>query len=99
MFAFDAEQPEQFDPRLTLLGPAAQEKWRDAMFELLFTIAQAEINLATKDQPDDLKADARQCLSRIHEAEQLGRVSPALATLKADVCELGGLLKKSSPLP
>lgn len=90
LFAYDADHPEQFDPRLTLLGPAVQMKWRDAMFELLFTIAQAEINLATKDQPDDLKAAASQCLSRIHEAEQLGRVSPALATLKADVFFLLG---------
>ncbi len=90
LFAYDADHPEQLDPRLTLLGPAVQEKWRDAMFEVLFTIAQAEINLATKDQPDDLKAAASQCLSRIREAEQLGRVSPALATLKADVFFLLG---------
>lgn len=90
MFDFDIEHPAQLDPRLKLLDQESQEKWRDGMFELLFTIAQAEINLATKDQLDDVQAAARRCLAHIHEAEQLGRVSPVLATLKADVFFLLG---------
>lgn len=85
MFAFDADKPVQLDPRLTLLGPKAVEQWREAMFELLFTTAQAEISLATKDQADDVQVAARQSLARIREAEQLGCVSPALSTLKADI--------------
>lgn len=85
LFAFDFEQPDKFDARLTLLGPKAIEVWKDGAFELLFTVAQAEINLTVKDQPADVRAAAQRCLGRLRNAELLGRTSPAIASLKADL--------------
>lgn len=87
MFDIDFEQPDKLDARLTLLGPAAIESWKDGAFELLFTVAQAEANLAVKDQPADVQAAARRSLDRLSNAERLGRTSPAVASLKADLLD------------
>ena len=90
MFAIDFDQPEKLDPRLALLGPEAIETWRDGMFELLFTVAQAQINLAVKDEPAKVRAAARWSLDELQNADRLGRTSPAVAALKADLFDLLG---------
>ncbi len=86
-FAIDFEQSETLDPRLTLLGPDAIETWRGGEFELLFTVAQAEINLAIKDQPAEVRTAAQRGLDRLRDADRLGRTSPAVAALKAELLD------------
>lgn len=95
MFDVDFEQPDKLDARLKLLGPEAIESWRDGMFELLFTVAQSEINLAVKDQPADVQQAAQRSLDHLRDAELLGRTSPAVASLKADLWDLLGKQDKS----
>ena len=95
MFAIDFEQAETLDPRLTLLGPDAIETWRDGAFELLFTVAQAEINLAIKDQPAEVRTAAQRGLDRLHNAIRLGRTSPAVAALKAELLDHLGNTEES----
>ncbi len=87
MFPIDFEKPETLDPRLTLLGPEAIETWRDGAFELLFTVAQAEVNLAIKDQPAEFQAAAQRSLDHLRDAQRLDRNSPAIASLKADLLD------------
>lgn len=87
LFAIDFEEPEKLDARLKLLGPEAIETWRDGAFELLFTVAQAEAALADKDQPPEVQMTAQHSLDRLRDAERLGRTSPAVASLKADLLD------------
>jgi serine/threonine protein kinase/tetratricopeptide (TPR) repeat protein len=85
LFAFDFDRPEEFDPRLKLLGPEAIETWRTGLLELLVTIAQAETNLALKDQPQDVVAAAQRSLDYLRQAETLGLKSRPAMLLKADL--------------
>ncbi len=106
LFAIDFEQPETLDPRLTLLSPDAIETWRGGAFELLFTVAQAEINLAIKDQPAEVRTAAQRGLDRLRDADRLGRTSPAVAALKAELLdhlgkteEAQAVLKEMATIP
>lgn len=87
LFAIDFKQTEKLDPRLTLIGPDAIETWRSGAFELLFTVAQVEINLANRDQPAEFQRAAQRSLDRLQEADHLGRTSPVVAALKAQLLE------------
>lgn len=90
LFEFDAEQPDKLDARLKLLGDDATQKWRTGVFELLVTIAQAEINLAVKDKVDDVHAAAERSLQFVNRAEQLGLVSQPALMLRAELHNLLG---------
>lgn len=95
LFAIDFNQPETLDPQLTLLGAQAIDLWRDGAFELLFTVAQAEINLAIKDQPENVAGAAQRSLDRLTNAERLGRQSPAIASLKSELFDRLGKADES----
>lgn len=85
LFEIDFQQPDQLDHRLKLLGPEAVAAWHSGLAELLVTIAQAETNLAIKDQPQDVEAAAQRSLERLEQAEQLGLTNRAGLLLKADL--------------
>ncbi|MFM9960315.1 MAG: protein kinase domain-containing protein [Planctomycetaceae bacterium] len=85
LFAIDFEQPKKLDARLRLLGPEAIETWKAGLLELLVTIAQAETNLAIKDQPQDVTAAATRSLKRVEQAEAFGLASRPVGFLKADL--------------
>lgn len=85
LFEFDFDRPEEFDPRLKLLGPEAIETWRAGLLELLVTIAQAETNLAIKDQPQAVVNAAQRSLDYLTQAEALGLESRPAVLLKADL--------------
>ena len=85
LFEIDFQQPDQLDRRLKLLGPEATVTWRTGMAELLVTIAQAETNLAIKDQPDQVEAAAKRSLERLQQADQLGLTNRPGLLLKADL--------------
>ena len=90
LFEFNAEQPDKLDARLKLLGESAANKWRTGVFELLITIAQAEINLAVKDQADGVRAAAERSLQYVDRAERLGLVSQPVLFLRADLHNILG---------
>lgn len=85
LFEIDFEKPDQLDSRLRLLGPEAIDTWKAGMLELLVTIAQAETNLAAKDQPKEVAAAALRSLERVEQAESLGLSSRPVGLLKADL--------------
>ncbi len=85
LFEIDYEKPDQLDARLRLLGPEAIDTWKAGLLELLVTIAQAETNLAIKDQPNDVAAAAKRSLERIQQAESFGLSSRPVGFLKADL--------------
>jgi serine/threonine protein kinase/Tfp pilus assembly protein PilF len=85
LFEIDFEKPDQLDARLRLLGPDAIDTWKAGLLELLVTIAQAETNLAIKDQPQDVAAAAKRSLERIQQAESFGLSSRPVGLLKADL--------------
>ena len=85
LFEIDYEKPEQLDERLRLLGPEAIDTWKAGLLELLVTIAQAETNLAIRDQPQDVTAAAKRSLERIQQAESFGLSSRPVGLLKADL--------------
>lgn len=85
LFEIDFQQPEQLDSRLKLLGPETTAAWRMGVLELLITVAQAETNLAIRDQPEDVQAAAQRSLQRLQQAEQLGLSSRPGLLLKADL--------------
>ncbi len=85
LFEIDSEKPDQLDARLRLLGPEAIDTWKAGLLELLVTIAQAETNLAIKDQPQDVTAAAKRSLERIGQAESFGLASRPVGLLKADL--------------
>ncbi len=84
-FEIDYDKPDQLDARLQLLGPEAIDTWKAGLLELLVTIAQAETNLAIKDQPKDVLAAAKRSLERIQQAESFGLSSRPVGLLKADL--------------
>ena len=90
LFEFDPEQPEKLDARLKLLGDDATSKWRTGVFELLITIAQAEINLALKDNADDVRTAAERSLQYVAHAERLGLASRPALMLRAELHNLLG---------
>ena len=90
LFEIDFEKPDQLDARLRLLGPEAIDTWRAGLLELLVTIAQAEIRLATKDQPNDVIAAAKHSLERVEQAEAFGLSSRPVGMLKADLLAILG---------
>ena len=85
LFDVDFAQPKHFDARLRLLGPDAIAQWTAGVLELLVTIAQAETNLAIKDQPDDVAAAAKRSLEWVHQAEAFRVASRPLVLLKANL--------------
>ncbi|MBC7816637.1 MAG: protein kinase [Planctomycetaceae bacterium] len=85
LFEIDFEKPDQLDARLRLLGPEAIDTWKAGLLELLVTIAQAETNLAIKDQPQDVTAAAKRSLDRVEQAEAFGLSSRPVGLLKADL--------------
>jgi serine/threonine protein kinase/tetratricopeptide (TPR) repeat protein len=90
LFQIDFEKPDQLDERLRLLGPEAIDLWKAGLLELLVTIAQAETDLALKDQPQDVMAAAKRSLERIEQAESFGLSSRPVGLLKADMFEALG---------
>ena len=90
LFEFDVDHPDQLDARLKLLGEPATVKWRTGVFELLVTIAQAEINLAMKDKADDVRVAAERSLQYVDRAERLGLTSQPAMMLRAELHNLLG---------
>ena len=90
LFEIDFEKPDQLDARLRLLGPEAIGTWKAGLLELLVTIAQAEISLATKDQPNDIVDAAKRSLERVEQAESFGISSRPVGMLKADLLAILG---------
>ena len=98
LFEIDFEKPDQLDARLQLLGPEAIDTWKAGLLELLVTIAQAEIRLATKDQPKDVIAAAKRSLDRVEQAEAFGLSSRPVGMLKADLLAILGQTEAAQKL-
>lgn len=85
MFAINFERPLQRDARFLLLGDATFERWQASVLELLIAIGQAEVQLAVKDDPQELQPALQRGLDRVRQVEQLNLISPPLQFLKSDL--------------
>ncbi len=90
LFEIDDEHPDKTDFLLVFLGEEATKKWRTGAVELLITIAHAEINLAMKDNADEVRAAAERSLQYVDRAERLGLVSQPALFLRAELHDILG---------